>query len=251
MSSALLFSQARRIGFTLAFAILPVMSLPENAGAQETFPEPDTREEIDDWVLECYRALDQCQVYQRVLINSGSAIAMVSTMAWDTDEDVLRVQLALPLGIDLSAGASISIDGAEPSKLPVGRCTQRGCLIEGHITDQLVSRLRAGTAAIMTVVNPPEDPFPIPMSLRGLDAALNRIVPDRPPPEPAPEATPEATPELTSGSQGAESESSNDAAAAAAGGPTAESVVPEVAVPSISQDGEKDEALRPVTGSGN
>lgn len=247
MKSSLLSSQVRRFGFTLAFAILPLMSLPENARAQETFPEPDTREEIDDWVLECYRALDQCQVYQRVLINNGSAIAMVSTMAWDTEEDVLRVQLALPLGIDLSAGASISIDGAEPMKLPVGRCTQRGCLIEGHITDQLVSRLRAGTAAIMTVVNPPEDPFPIPMSLRGLDAALKRIVPDRPQPEPTPEPTPVPTP----APQGAVSESTDGAAAGAGGGPTAESVVPEVTAPSLSQDGEKDEALRPVTGSGN
>ena len=161
-------------------ALAAGLALPAaTAGAQTArFAPPDSREDVADWVVECYAApLGQCQIYQRILINNGSAIAMVATFAWDSASQAVRAQIALPLGIALADGAVIAVDDDPSVRLPLDRCTQQGCLIERTMPPDVMARLEQGSVASITVVIPGEGPFTIPMSLTGFGDALARLRP--------------------------------------------------------------------------
>lgn len=142
------------------------------------YPQPNSRENIGDWVLECYDLpLGQCQIYQRILINNGAAAAMVTTFAWDEPAQAFRTQIALPLGIALSKGATISSDSGVSVSVPISRCTQQGCLVEGVASDDLVSGLEKSRSANVTVVDGTGADFAIPVSLDGFSEALARLRP--------------------------------------------------------------------------
>ncbi|PHP26232.1 invasion associated locus B family protein [Limimaricola cinnabarinus] len=170
------------------------------AAAQEKpdYPEPLSRVEIGDWVVECFdEALssEQCQIYQRILINGGTAIAMVTTMAYGAD-GVLSMQIALPLGIDLAEGAVISV-ADRGFLLPIDRCTKQGCLVDAAVPAGLMDALQGGSEASITVSNPSSGDFAIPLSLAGFGDALSRITPPPAPPsdDPAEEPEPSVLPE--------------------------------------------------------
>tara|TARA_R100001230_G_C5686714_1_gene196463 strand:- start:1219 stop:1842 length:624 start_codon:yes stop_codon:yes gene_type:complete len=153
------------------------------ATAQETYNPPASRVAYNDWLVECFERNEigqECQVYQRVIMNNGSAIAMVATLAFVPPENYLGIQVALPLGIDLKRGATITIDDDASLDVGISRCTQQGCLFEGTVTDALEMALREGEAASVTVTVPSEGNFTIPLSLNGFSAALDEIAPIQP-----------------------------------------------------------------------
>lgn len=165
------------------------------AAAQESYSPPSSRVAFDDWLVECFDRNEigqECQVYQRVIMNNGSAIAMVATLAFVPPDNYLGIQVALPLGIDLKEGATITIDDDASLDVSISRCTQQGCLFEGTVTDALELALREGKSASVTVIVPSEGDFTIPLSLNGFSAALDEIAPIQPPLEDLPEAPPSA-----------------------------------------------------------
>jgi invasion protein IalB len=184
-----------------AVAVLTAMlaGAPAQAQAQGgDFPDPATRESVGDWVVECFDHPDlagRCQIYQRILMNNNTEVALVATFAYR--DSALHLQVALPLGLDLSRGADLAIGPEYSTTVPITRCTMRGCLLEGQVTDGLLARLTSASAASVTVVNPGRGPFQIPLSLSGYDTALARIAPQAEAaddPE-APEALPETPPD--------------------------------------------------------
>lgn len=163
------------------------------ATAQEAHTPPASRVAYDDWLVECFERNEfgqECQIYQRVIMNNGSAIALVATLAFVPPDNYLGIQVALPLGIDLKEGATITIDDDASLDVGISRCTQQGCLFEGTVTDALEVALREGKSASVTVIVPSEGDFTIPLSLNGFGAALDEITPIQPPVEELSEAPP-------------------------------------------------------------
>lgn len=168
------------IGLQRAVAVFgAILVFAHTAAAQPVdYPPPDSREEIGDWVLECYEApVDQCQIYQRILINQGTGVAMVATFAWDATAEGIRAQIALPLGITLAKGAIISGDDGGVFQAGISRCTQQGCLVEGVISETMVTSLESSETANITVVDSNGNDFAIPIMLDGFTEALARIRP--------------------------------------------------------------------------
>nr|WP_282960704.1 invasion associated locus B family protein [Actibacterium sp. MT2.3-13A] len=130
--------------------------------------------------MECFDApVGQCQIYQRILINNGSAIALVATFAWDEARQAMRTQIALPLGIDLEKGATIATDTGYSIAVRLSRCTQQGCLIEGTVPEDLLQAFSRGGSASISVTNPGQGAFAIPLSVKGFAEAMARIRPAR------------------------------------------------------------------------
>lgn len=187
----------RKVSLSLAL-VAAFLAGPGRTQTPE-YPTPDTTQEIGDWLLECFEApLEQCQIYQRILLNDGAAIALVAAFAWDSEREVLRAQIALPLGIDLQREATISSSSGYSVKAPFSRCTQQGCLIEGVVPDEMVAAFARSTGAQIAVFIPDRGEFEVPLSLDGFTAALAQISPELPANAPLP-ATPIA-PELETGS---------------------------------------------------
>ena len=117
-------------------------------------------------------------------MNQGRSIALVATFAYPPESQRVNFQIAVPLGIGLAQMASLQIGPDFNVKLPVTRCTQQGCLLEGSISPGLLDRLLQSEAASITVQNPGVGPFQVPLSLNGFSEAVQAIAPPPPPPEP-------------------------------------------------------------------
>jgi invasion protein IalB len=210
-----------------------MMLAPIPAFSQERYREPDTRIAYEDWVVECFAPNDigqECQLYQRILMDGGSSIALVATLARVPPEQALHMQVALPLGIDIESGATLAIDDDTSLQVPISRCTQQGCIFEGVVSAGLERALADGGAASVTVSAPDRGPFTIPLSLNGFVEALDAITED--------ETLPATVPAEESDTQ-------------SASGDTAVTLPVEGTETPGAEDGEGDQvddALRPVTG---
>ena len=141
--------------------------------------EPDNRETYADWVVECYEqtaSKAKCQVYQRILFKGGKSVALVVTVTPPVEEQVGRVQIALPLGIKLSQGAKFKVDENFNYGMAIDRCTNRGCIIENTMPQPLIESMNIGQQATISVVTENGSPFNIPLSLKGFKEAYTRLV---------------------------------------------------------------------------
>ncbi|MEL7175951.1 MAG: invasion associated locus B family protein [Pseudomonadota bacterium] len=163
--------------------IFGLLMTPVSGHAQTlSFPEPISQTPFQDWLVECFetpRAANDCQAFQRVTMNNGTAIAMVVTFAYITPEQ-LEIQMALPLGLDITQGARFAVGPDYTTTVPINRCTQQGCLVEGAVGVDLAAKFQSGEQATVTVVVPGRGDFQVPFSLNGLNEALATIRPQAP-----------------------------------------------------------------------
>ncbi|MFT4706414.1 MAG: invasion protein IalB [Yoonia sp.] len=148
--------------------------------AQSAYPEPDVVLSQEDWLIECYGAESRdgnCQLYHRVLMNGGTAIALVFTVAYPAGSDDPFLQMALPLGSDIAFGAKLTFGDGFSQNIPFTRCTDQGCLVEGAITANLLQEMRKTPTGFVEIINS-VGPLRIPISMLGYTAALDRISPN-------------------------------------------------------------------------
>lgn len=179
-------TQNRMVRFAksaLLAGVLTMLSFSWVAHAQSQYRQPERRAESGAWVVECFGpvASESCQIYQRVLMNQGRSVALVATFAFPQNSQRVDFQIAVPLGIELTRMANLQIGPDFNVKLPVTRCTQQGCLLEGAMSQNLLDRLSQSNAAFVSVQNPGVGPFQIPLSLNGFSEALRAIAPPAPP----------------------------------------------------------------------
>lgn len=151
--------------------------------AQEAIAFDSTdRVTVGDWAIECLAGSDpapgQCQLYQRILTQDPSTVALIAALAWSQSDKALLAQISLPLGSDLTKPPSLNIDGVAAASFTWSRCLSTGCLIEAPLPEPLVAALLRGENATFTVVQPNAGPIAIPLSLVGLAEGLREIMPE-------------------------------------------------------------------------
>lgn len=162
-----------------AFTLLPFMMWGAGLEAQSAYPEPDLRLVEGDWLVECYGAESRngnCQLYQRVLMNNGTEIALVVAIAYAQDGSGPFLQMALPLGSEISSGARIEFSDVIDLEIPFTRCTDQGCLVEGQLTEGLLNAMKNADAGFVTIQRGGQ-PLRIPLSLSGFPEGISRISP--------------------------------------------------------------------------
>lgn len=165
-----------RFASVLLFA--GVLGLSSAQAQPVIFPEPISTKDFQNWVVECYKTErfdEDCQAFQRVTMNDGQDVALVVTLALAESVDTMDIQIAVPLGIELPPGMVIRFDSGRDNRVPFNRCTQQGCLVEGRINTELAYSFENEGGASITVMVPDQGRFTIPLSLLGLNDALDYI----------------------------------------------------------------------------
>ncbi len=80
-----------------------------------------------------------------------------------------------PLGVVLTEGLSLKIDGGQDALAPFQVCTEQGCLVREPIAQELIDRLKKGNAATVTVVAANQGVVTSSLSLSGFTAAFNAL----------------------------------------------------------------------------
>lgn len=164
----------------LAVAV-SLIAPPALAQQTNTF-DPDSRKVVGDWVVECVKGQPQapgaCQLYQRVLTQQANTAALIAAVAWSPAENTLRLQAALPLGVELSSAPALKIDDAVVATFAWSRCLAKGCLVEAPISPELLGKLKTGQKAAFSIVIPGTGPIDIPVSLNGFAEGLASVEPN-------------------------------------------------------------------------
>lgn len=172
-------------------AAQPPVAAPEPAPAaparSATAPRPAGQPSRDTpaaagnaaaWQLECIEQDAEprmCQAILRARVNDQ--VAMVVAIAKEKDSGESRLQMALPLGIDMQRGAEVTIGDFRETMTP-SRCTAQGCLIETVASENLLAAIRSASAGTVRVYAPGGNAIDLPLPLDSSSEVLAQALGD-------------------------------------------------------------------------
>lgn len=146
------------------------------APAAQARPAPSQQTQAassSSWQLECLEREAQARICQAILRSLvGEQIAMVLAIAKDPAGDAIRLQMALPLGIDVQRGVTVTIDDFNETLKP-SRCTAQGCLVEATASTELIAALRSGETGGVRVYSTDGQTIDLPMPLQSASSVFS------------------------------------------------------------------------------
>ncbi len=147
----------------LALALLPFGGQTQAQGVP--------KKSFGDWQVRCEQPpgapKESCALVQNVTAedqeNVGLSLVVLKTQ--DGSAQILRV--VAPLGVLLTSGLGLKIDGQDIGNAPFVRCLNNGCFAEVVLEKELSAKLQSGKTATFIVFLTPEEGIGIPISLTG------------------------------------------------------------------------------------
>ena len=141
--------------------------------------DPPQVERFDDWQMRCFnvKSASPCDViyglYQK---KTGLRIVMVS-IAYAPSKNVSFMQVALPLGIAVTKGATFKAGGFVSTPLEIRRCDRNGCFAELIAAPELIEGLlaNADSAGSIEIVADGGKPLSLGLSLKGFSRAYDAM----------------------------------------------------------------------------
>ncbi|NRA87315.1 MAG: invasion associated locus B family protein [Rhizobiales bacterium] len=159
---------------------------------------PRPNQKFDDWLFHCTNVAVQgdvenlsteapeketCALYQSLAARNRPRFGVVVlfekyTGAQNPDTKIVAtIKMLAPLGILLTQGITLTIDGEKLGSTPLFRCLPNGCTSATNITEATMAKFIAGETATITIFLTPDDGIAIPIKLSGLKdgfAVLNK-----------------------------------------------------------------------------
>ena len=167
---------------------------PQQPQAQGTAPgglAPQPRQRLEptgqsfgDWRLICSVPNDPtaapqppqaCFISQRVVDPNSQQPVLVVTIGYFTARRLPGALLSMPLGIPLSTGVQISVDGRPLSTVPFEVCRRDGCQTFVQLNETLINSFKAGNQGAATVRTGERSAFNVPFSLQGFTAGFAQV----------------------------------------------------------------------------
>jgi len=147
-----------------------------------SFAEP--REEIfGDWALRCSGKETGCVLRQQIFVEGTeqAPLIYIGVQALDVIKKdgrlkSLWVTLRVPLGVKLSPGLQLRIDGGEAQTIPLNHCQATGCISLLQLTDDFRKRLEAGNKASVTFHVLSGQGISVPVSLSGFTVGVKALI---------------------------------------------------------------------------
>ncbi len=136
-----------------------------------------------DWVLRCQRVNDKsqaCEVAQTIQVKDKDRTVPVAQITFSRAKsgEPLRIMVVLPTNIVLPSSAALALSekDARPIELPWRRCIPGGCVAEVQPpADALKAYLTAAEPGRLTFTDATGRPMVLPLSLRGLQQAIEAL----------------------------------------------------------------------------
>jgi invasion protein IalB len=164
----------------LAFAALisnSALAQAPAAPAQPAAPAaPGTPEvkSVGDWLVRCYPAQNQspCDMYQQLNDTNSHQRVLAVSIAYIPKLDRHALQISVPLGVAIGAGAIIHTGGYASPALPYRRCDRVGCYVEMLIDNGVVDQLsHGGDSGMVRITADDGKTYEVKLSLNGFSAA--------------------------------------------------------------------------------
>jgi len=154
----------------------------ESGSAVSSDVSPDVTQ-VGDWSVVCDPdGNTACAMTQLGKDSQGSpAVEFVVRKIDENDAEIDGIKIAAvadiitPLGVLLEFGLRLKIDDAEERGAPFRICQQHGCLVREPLSAEVITALKRGNAALVTVAAEGAGPIDIKISLRGFTKAFDSL----------------------------------------------------------------------------
>ncbi|GEN25133.1 invasion associated locus B family protein [Halomonas cupida] len=155
--------------------LLGLMALSPAAFAQDSGPAVDT-EQFQDWEVNCpVNAADgDCSMTQLVDGSNGEPVLRV-VVGNPPQLDSSAITFLTPLGVRLAPGLQLQVGSNEPIGMPYQMCVPQGCRADLPIRPELLTQLRGGSSATVSMIDPNGQRVNLNVSLMGFSDAKQRI----------------------------------------------------------------------------
>lgn len=136
-----------------------------------------TRTTVGAWEVACPPEGKNCAMAQ--VGNDASGTPVLEMVVRKLDEPlevgertaIAVLDVITPLGVVLTEGLSVQIDGGAQESAPFQICTEQGCLVREPIDDGLVARFKRGNSAVISVIAANQGEVKATLSLSGFTKA--------------------------------------------------------------------------------
>lgn len=139
------------------------------------------RERFGAWDVACPPSGRECAMAQ--IGNDASGTPVLEMVVRKLDEPlevgdrtaIAVLDVITPLGVVLTEGLSVTIDGGQKESAPFQICTEQGCLVREPVDNDLISRLKRGNSAVISVIAANQGEVKATLSLSGFTKAYNGL----------------------------------------------------------------------------
>lgn len=157
------------------------------ADKQAPPPQPATaqgagkRTRYGDWDVACDATGANCAMAQ--IGNDGTGTPVLEMVIRQLDEPLevgertatAVLDVITPLGVVLPEGLAIKIDDGPNESAPFQICTEQGCLVREPVDDDLISRLKRGNTARVSVIAANQGEVTAAISLKGFTKSYDSL----------------------------------------------------------------------------
>jgi len=176
-------------GLVIALSIPATTALAQTDAAETEMqaPQAEVRGQYQDWIVRCqpapedaFGAGELCEMYQSVSESENGQTVFEVVIGYPQGAESPIALFNLPLGMRLPPGVQMQVDDNEPVRFAIQICLTSGCRGDIALDDSLVSQMRAGAEATLTIADPQGRGIELPLSLSGFSAALDEVEASRP-----------------------------------------------------------------------
>jgi len=158
---------------------------PQRSGSGPLAPQvqdgaPLTRETVGAWELAC---ADNGQCAMAQIGNDDAGVPVLEMVVRKLPEPlevgertaIAVLDVVTPLGVVLTDGLGLTIDGGRTEAAPFQICTEQGCLVREPIDQGLIDRLKRGSTASLSITAASQGPIVSQLSLAGFTKGYESI----------------------------------------------------------------------------
>jgi invasion protein IalB len=150
--------------------VIPAATQSQTLGSADKF---------GDWELVCPapsgETKSKCRLVQNHAAGNGQTALLVTILMDDSGKTPVAV-VSVPKRVYLAPGIEMAIDGGPGFKLLYETCDDAGCHAGYKVTGDIAAALRKGTVAAHKIYDSKQKPVVVPVSLKGLSKALDKLV---------------------------------------------------------------------------
>lgn len=147
---------------------------------------PKLHKDFEGWRFECEKEAENCRIFQRLAFQqkaqSGELAQklalnfMIYIGQNDAGDKVPRVRFVTPLGLDLTSGLGIRVDGGQEYQIPFQMCSSTGCVSDFQLGADVLAALKSGQIAFVGYRLPNAKPVVLKTALSGLSDAYSALI---------------------------------------------------------------------------
>jgi len=142
---------------------------------------PEQGQTFENWTARCELApaaeVERCFIFQNLVLKESGQRLVHMAVGYLAANGQAAAVITLPLGISLPPGASISVDGGEPTEITIERCDTKGCVGALALDEALIASLKRGREARVIFHDGSRRRIAVPVSLLGFTAGFNSLDP--------------------------------------------------------------------------